>query len=56
MMVKCKIGNCNYRDKDTEFCRKAIIRVAANGCMDFSMQGQEKVKEEQKEKIILEDV
>ena len=55
MIVKCKIGNCNYRDKDTEFCRKAVIRFYPNGCMDFSLRGEEEIKEEEKEKIILED-
>ena len=53
MMVKCKIGNCNYRDDDTEFCRKAIIRIGVNGCFDFSMRGQEEIKEEEKEKLII---
>lgn len=55
MMVKCKVGNCNYRDDDTEFCRKAIVMFGLQGCKDFSMRGQEEVKEEDKEKLIIEE-
>lgn len=55
MMVKCKIGNCNYRDDDTEFCRKAIVMFSLQGCKDFSMRGQEEVKEEDKEKLMIEE-
>ena len=55
MMVKCKVGNCNYRDDDTEFCRKAIVMFDLQGCKDFSMRGQEEVKEEDKEKLIIEE-
>lgn len=56
MIVKCKVGNCNYRDDNTQFCRKAVVLFGLNGCKDFSMRGQEKVKEEEKEKIIIEEV
>lgn len=56
MLVKCKVGNCNYRDDDTEFCRKAVIMIGLGGCTDFLPKERETIKEQEKEKIRIEEI